>query len=120
MQFATDAVVIAVAVVAAVIATVAADVAEMLLLLVRVRVRQGSVQSVVHVGAPRCSMCTSACARLGLRASVQVVGAGQRVQGGLTEPSAGARGPPGVARQRAWAARAERQQPFAVLFSHEF
>ena len=117
LQKAPDDAVVVATVVAVVAAAFAAAVSELLLLVVRVGVRQGSVQSVVHVGAPRCSLCTSACARLGLHASVQAVGAGQRVQGGLTEPSAGARGPPGVARQRAWAARAQRQPPFAALFS---
>ena len=115
MQFATDAVVVAVAVVAAVIATVAAAVAEMLLLLVRVRVRQGSVQRVVHVCAPKMRMCRAACARLGFHASVRVAGIGQWVRDGLAETSAGARGSPGAARRRAWAVQAQRHLTFAVL-----
>ena len=70
-----DAVVVA-AVVAVVAAAVAVAVAELLLLIVRVRVWQESVQGVVHVNAPRSRMCTSACALLGLPASVQALGAG--------------------------------------------
>ena len=49
---------------------------ELLLLIVRVRVWQESVQGVVHVNAPMSRMCTSACALLGLPANVQALGAG--------------------------------------------
>ena len=109
-----------VVVVAAVVAAASAAVAE-LLLLPRARVQPGSVQNGVHVSAPRMKMCTAACARLGRHGSVRAAGAGQWVQGGLAEPPSGARGPRGVARRRAWAARAQRRLTFAVfIFSHFF
>ena len=41
-------------------------------------VRHGSVQSIVHVSAPRANMCTPVCSRLKLHASVRPVGADQR------------------------------------------
>ena len=78
MRIASDAAVIAVAVVAAVAAVVAAALAELLLLFVRARVRHGSVQSIVHVSAPRANMCTPVCSRLKLHASLRPVGADQR------------------------------------------
>ena len=117
LQTASDVVaaVAAVAVVAAAFAAVVDD--ELLLLLACARVRQGSVQNGVHVGAPGVSMCTCMCTGLGLPGSVRAAGAGQWVSCGLAEPSARARGPSGVARQRAWAVRAQRQPPFAALFS---
>ena len=76
------AVAVAVAVVPAVAAAAAAAAAKVLLLVVRARVREGSVQCVVHVGAPWLSMCaaacvhdwgvTEACGRLGLVSGCQV------------------------------------------------
>ena len=76
------AVAVAVAVVPAVAAAAAVAAAKVLLLLVRARVREGSVQCVVHVGAPWLSMCaaacvhdwgvTEACGRLGLVSGCQV------------------------------------------------
>ena len=122
LQVANVAAVAFVVVVAAVVAAASAAVAE-LLLLPRARVQPGSVQNGVHVSAPRMKMCTAACARLGRHGSVRAAGAGQWVQGGLAEPPSGARGPRGVARRRAWAARVQRHPPFAVfsfLFSHLF
>ena len=115
LQAANVAAVAFVVVVAAVVAAASAAVAE-LLLLPRARVQPGSVQNGVHVSALRMKMCTAACARLGSRGSVLASGAGQWVQGRLAEPSAGARGSSSVVRQRAWAARAQRQLPFAALF----
>ena len=76
------AVAVAVAVVPAIAAAAAAAAAKVLLLVVRARVREGSVQCVVHVGAPWLSMCaaacvhdwgvTEACGRLGLVSGCQV------------------------------------------------
>ena len=83
-----------------------------------------------HRAARQCAKCCACgcalvehahncmCALLGLHGSVQAAGVGQRVQGGLAEPSAGARGPPGAARRRAWAVQAQRHLTFAVLFVH--
>ena len=121
LQIANFDVIVAAAAAAAVAAAFAAAVVELLLLLACARVRQGSVQNGVHVGASRVSMCTCMCTGLGHPGSARAVGAGQWVSGGLAEPSAGVRGPSGVARQQAWAVRAQRHPPFAVLFSvHSF
>ena len=122
LQAATGAAVVDVAAAAALCAVAVATVAAVadLLLLPRVRVRPGSVQNGVHVSTPKMGMCTAACAGLGPHASVRAAGAGKWVRGGLAEPPSGARGPPGVVRRRAWAVRAQRHPPFAVLSFHTF
>ena len=61
MQDACTASAVAVAVDSAVAVAAADAAAELLLLLVHARVRQGSVQNVVHVGVPWLSMRTTAC-----------------------------------------------------------
>jgi hypothetical protein len=117
---AAAATVVAAAAVAAAVAGAAADAAELLLLLPHACVRPGGVQNGVHVSAPKVSMRTAACAGLGRRASVRAAGAGQWVQDGLVGPSVGARGPPGVARRRAWARRGQRHLTFADLCQKYF
>ena len=110
--------VVVVDVVAAVASAAAAAAAERLLLLPCARAQPGSVQSVVQLCALKLVQCSGLCARPGLHVSVQAAGAGQQVQRGLTEPPAGVRGALGAAQRRAWAVRAQRHPPFAVLCIH--
>ena len=86
LPVACNAAVCVAAVAAAAVSDAAAAAARRLPLLVRARVRPGSVQNGVHVSTPKMGMCTAACAGLGSHASVRAAGAGEWVRGGLAEP----------------------------------